>query len=177
MYCKSCPAPCPQEVQQCIARIRLPTAPRRCGGALHRFRPLWQRPPLGQDSPSPQLLGPRVAGVPLPATLRRRGSALQEFRCPLTPGGVAVYSRSCTAQCPPAVSQCIAREVALPTAVGVALPTAPRQCKSALHGSTGGCPWAVCEGTAAVALPIAPGQWGSAMQELHCRLPPNSAVM
>ena len=36
--------------------------------------------------------------------------------------------------------------------------------------STTHCPWAVRQSIARVALPTAPRQWGSALQELHCPL-------
>ena len=54
--------------------------------------------------------------TPRPPSWRAR--ALQDFDCPPPPGGVAVHCRSCTAQCPEAVRQCVAR---------VPLPTAPKR--------------------------------------------------
>ena len=80
-----------------------------------------------------------------------------------------MHSRSCTAHCPQAVCQCIA---------GVALPTAPRQCGSALRGfrslrprPPAHCPQAVRQCIGGVALPTASRQCGSALQEIHCPLP------
>ena len=52
------------------------------------------------------------------------GNALHEFNCPLPPGSLAVQCESCTANWPWAVRQCN---------VGFPLPTARRQCGSALH--------------------------------------------
>ena len=65
-----------------------------------------QRPPPRQDSLTTQQMGPRITGGPLPTAPRQCGSALQESRCPLPPGGVAVYCRNCSAHCPEAVRQC-----------------------------------------------------------------------
>ena len=49
---------------------------------------------------------------------------MQEFHYPLPPGSEAVRCKSSTTHCPQAARQCIA---------GVPLPTAPRQCGSALQ--------------------------------------------
>ena len=103
---------------------------------------------------------------------------MQELHCPLPPGSEAVHCRSSTAHCPQAVRQCIA---------GVALPTAPRQCGSALRelrrplppgseavhcrSSTPHCPRAVRQCIAGVALSTAPRQCGSALRELRRPLP------
>ena len=91
-----------------------------------------------------------IAGVPLPTAPRRCGSSLRDLHCPLPPGKEAVYCRSPTAHCTQAVRQCMA---------GIALS----------H-----CPQAVRQCVAIVPLPTAPKQCGSALQELHCPLPPGT---
>ena len=89
-----------------------------------------------------------MAGVALPTAPRQSGSALQDLHCLLPQGSGAVQCRSCAAHRPQAVPQCVA---------GVALPTAPGAGRRCIAG---------------VPMPTAPRQWGSALQEVRCPLPP-----
>ena len=109
--------------------------PAHCGsGTAHHPQAVWQC----------------IAGVALPTDPKKRGSALQEFQCLLPPGSEAVHCRSSTAQCPKTVRQYIAGvplsrqrpppgqvfpspQLVGPRIAGAALPTAHRQCGSALQ--------------------------------------------
>ena len=71
MHCRGSTASYPRAVRQCIARVLLPTVPRKRGRALQEFR----------------LMGrtPRPPGL--------WAGALQEFHWPPSPGGVALHCR------------------------------------------------------------------------------------
>ena len=112
MHRSSSTVPYPQPLWQCIARVPLPTTPRRCG------RPLQVIPTY-----CPRAMWRCIKGVPLPIAPKHCGSALQEFRStaprrcggalqevqyPLPKGTVAVHRTSSTAHRPEAVWRCIA---------------------------------------------------------------------
>ena len=101
VHCRSSTAHCPYTMRQCIVGLALPTALQDYGS-------------LGSDhlvgrTPSPSSWWPR---------------ALLTFVCPRPAGGVAVYCKISTANCPEAVRQHTA---------GVALPTAPMRCGRTLQ--------------------------------------------
>ena len=90
-----------------MAGVALPTAPKRCGSALHEFDCLL--PPSSvavhcRDS-AHYGCGRLLGRTPLPPSWwphalrefrRRCGSALQEFHCPLTRGSEAVHCKITT---------------------------------------------------------------------------------
>ena len=76
MHCRSSTAHYPQVGRQCVAGIRLPTAPTQCGSALQEFRFLGSDRLLGRIPRPPSWWGPHIAGVPLPTTPRQCDSAL-----------------------------------------------------------------------------------------------------
>ena len=136
-HCRSSTAHCRQALWQCIAGLALPTAFRQCGSVavLQKFD--FPLSPSGValhytscTAPCRQAVRQCIVGVELPTATERealhcRGcAALHQFHFPRPPGGVAVHCRSSTTQCPQALWQCIA---------GVALPTTPKQCGSALQ--------------------------------------------
>ena len=115
----------------------------------------------------------------MPNALRQCGGALQEFQCSLPLGSEAVHCGGCTAHCPQAVWQCIARVPLLrqrpppgqdspspkpvgPRIAGIPLPTAPRRCGSALHE---------------LHCPLPRRNEAVHLQELHCPLPPGSEAV
>ena len=155
MHCSSFTAHRPQAVWRFvwwfIAGVPLPTTPRQCSGALqevpaHCAQVVWQ---------------PFHCLLPLGSVALRSRSSL-----PTAPRRVAVHCGSSTAYCPQAVWRCI---------VAVPLPTAPRQCGSALQEFHRPLP----PGSVAVhcSSPTAPKQCGSALQEFHRPLPPGSVAV
>ena len=91
---------------------------------------------------------------------KQSGSALQELHCPWPQGSVAMHCRKT------ALQATTASWAGLP----VATAGGPAQCRS----STAHCPQAVWQCIAGAALPTAPRQCGSALQALHCAVPPSS---
>ena len=145
---------------------------------------------------APQFCGSALKESHYPLSASGESSALQDFHCPTVPRqcGSALQDlhRICTAYCPHAVRQGIAR-VPPPTAArsvevdcGSCSPHCPQGDialqelhyplplgSAALHckSSTAPCPQANWQCTAGVALPAAPRYCSSALQGLHLPLP------
>ena len=153
-------AHCPKAVWQCAARVPLTTAPEQVRQEFHYSR--------SSTTHCPKAVWQCVGGDPLPISPMQCGGGLHELLCslaprqcgsvqrkfdrPLSPGSVAVCSKSFAARCPKAVRQCVA---------GDPLPTAPEQVRQEFHysrSSTTHCPKAVWQCAAAVPLPTTPEQ-------------------
>ena len=150
-----------------IARVPLPTAPRRCCNALQEFHcPL----PPGIEAMCctsciahcPQAVRQCIAGVALPSAPRRSGSAWHEYHCPLPSTSDTLHGRSCTVHCPGSV-------------VVHCRNCAPKAATASMAGHT--VPQLEGPHVAGLPLPSAPRRCGSAVHEFHCPLTPRSKVV